>query len=137
MTLVELPVLAIDGSMFDGLEGFAREFTNLLCHYTWHGNPDAFNDIMRGGFGTPEGGFVLRWLNSAQSRHALGWKATIMWYEQTLMTCHPSNREHLQSDLDRARGHEGTTLFDWIVEIIRAHGPGDEEPDGHVHLELQ
>lgn len=133
----EPPVLVIDGSRFGDLDGFAREFTKLLVDYTWHGNLDAFNDILRGGFGTPKGGFTLRWLNSQQSRQALGWEATVKWYEQTLTTCHPSHRERLRTELDRARRHEGTTLFDWIIEIIRAHGPGGDESEDHVYLELQ
>jgi RNAse (barnase) inhibitor barstar len=68
----QLPVLIIDGNRFDDLDGFAREFSTLLKDHIWHGNLDAFNDILRGGFGTPEGGFVLRWLNSTRSRQALG-----------------------------------------------------------------
>jgi hypothetical protein len=29
-----LPVLVIDGANFSDLDGFAREFSSLLCHYT-------------------------------------------------------------------------------------------------------
>ena len=137
MTPAELPVLTIDGDRFDDLDGFAREFSKLLADYTWRGNLDAFNDILRGGFGTPEDGFVLRWLNAERSREALGWPATIAWYERTLTTCHPSNRDHMRAELEKARRHEGTTLFDWIVEIIQVHGPGGREAGGNVHLELR
>ena len=137
MASTELPVLIIDGSRFDDFDGFAREFSRLLRDYTWHGSLDAFNDILRGGFGTPEDGFVLRWLNSARSRQALGWEATIAWYERTLTTCHPNNREHFRAELDRARRHEGTTLFDWIVEIILDHGLGGDQSGNNVHLELE
>lgn len=68
----DLPVLTVDGARFSDLDGFAREFSRLLDGYTWRGNLDAFNDVLRGGFGTPEGGWVLRWLGSEQSREALG-----------------------------------------------------------------
>jgi len=132
-----LPVLTIDGNQFDDLDGFVREFSTLLDNHDWHGNLDAFNDILRGGFGTPEGGFVLRWLNSARSRQMLGWEATIEWYERTLVTCHPANREHLQAELDSARRREGTTLFDWLIGIISDHGPGGTESENQVNLELQ
>jgi hypothetical protein len=81
--------------------------------------------------------FVLRWLNSARSRLALGWEATIAWYERTLMTCHPANRARFQAELDTARRHEGTTLFDWIVGIILDHGPGGIQSEDQVKLELQ
>lgn len=131
-----LPILVIDGSRFEDFEGFAHEFSALLDSWRWSGNLDAFNDILRGGFGTPDDGFVLRWLHSERSRQALGWQATEAWLLQTLEKCHPSNRPRLQRELDQARRQEGTTLFDWIVEIIREHGPSGSESDDNVHLEL-
>lgn len=137
MRPTELPVLVLDGCRFDDLDGFAREFSKLLGGHVWKGNLVAFNDILRGGFGTPEDGFVLRWLNSSRSRDMFGWETTIGWYEQTLRTCHPSNRDALASKLSLARRHAGTTLFDWIVEIIRDHGPGGQEPEDRIHLELE
>jgi hypothetical protein len=68
----DLPVLVVDGAVFSDFQGFVHEFTRLLDDYTWHGSLDAFNDILRGGFGTPEGGWALRWVNSELSRAALG-----------------------------------------------------------------
>lgn len=65
------PVLVIDGSRFDDMDGFCREFSALLRNWTWRGNLNAFNDILGGGFGTPECGFILRWTNSARSRWVL------------------------------------------------------------------
>jgi RNAse (barnase) inhibitor barstar len=59
------PVIMIDGAAFHDYEGFGREFSNHLDSDQWSGNLDAFNDILRGGFGTPDGGFVFRWVNSA------------------------------------------------------------------------
>jgi hypothetical protein len=49
MAPAELPVLIIDGDRLDDLDDFAREFSALLEDHTWHGNLDAFNDILRGG----------------------------------------------------------------------------------------
>jgi barstar (barnase inhibitor) len=132
----DLPVLVIDGARFDDLPGFAREFSSLLDDYTWTDNLDAFNDILRGGFGTPEGGFVLRWLDSDRSRQRLGWDATTEWLARNLERCHPSNRESVQERLAQAREHQGTTVFEWIVGIIGDHGPGGREADDNVHLEL-
>src|SRR5262249_49241903 len=113
----DLPVLVIDGASFSDFEGFAREFSLLLCNYTWRGNLDAFNDILRGGFGTPENGWILRWLNSDVSRAALGYNATTRRLESLLLTCHPSNRSSIEARISRARRGEGPTLFDEIVEI--------------------
>lgn len=66
------PVLVLDGDAFEDFPGFAREFSTLLKDREWRGNLNAFNDILRGGFGTPDGGWTLRWLNSGRSRSALG-----------------------------------------------------------------
>lgn len=95
------PVLVIDGSQFEDLDGFAREFSKFLNDWEWHGNLDAFNDILRGGFGTPEGGFVLRWTNSDRSSEALG-----------------------------------SVVFQALVEVINAHGPGGDEAEDGIDLEL-
>lgn len=132
-----LPVLNIDGSKFTDLAGFAREFSRLLDNHVWHGNLDAFNDILRGGFGTPDQGFVLRWLHSDASRRALGWEATVDWLETNLVTCHSSNRPRVEQELAAAQRREGTTLFDWIVKIISIHGPGGDEAEDNVLLELR
>jgi len=131
------PILIIDGARFDDLEGFAREFSSLLENYRWQGNLDAFSDILRGGFGTPEGGFVLRWLDSDRSRTALGHVATTIRLEGLLRTCHSSNVERISARLDDARRGVGSTLFDEIVEIIQEHGPGGIESGDAVDLELR
>jgi hypothetical protein len=131
-----LPVLVIDGAHFSDFDGFTREFSRLLVNYTWRGNLDAFNDLLRGGFGTPERGWVLRWLNSELSRSALGYEATIQRLERVLLTCHPSHRLNIERRIRRARRGQGPTLFDEIVEIIREHGPGGRESENSIVLEL-
>lgn len=117
------PVLVLDGAAFTDLDGFAREFSRLLTGHTWHGNLDAFNDILRGGLGTPAGSWVLRWVNSAASRAALGYPATV---HRLSGLAHPD-----QDRLRAAERGEGPTLFDELVEIIRDHAA-----DG-VRLELR
>jgi Barstar (barnase inhibitor) len=131
------PVLVIDGSRFSDFAGFAVEFSRLLSDYTWRGNLDAFNDILRGGFGTPEGGFTLRWDHSDLSRVRLGHEAMATRFEGLLETCHPSNRSRISEELDAARSGVGPTLFDLIVEIIGYHGPGGVEAEDHVYLDLR
>lgn len=133
---VGLPVLTIDGGQFDDFDGFAARFSGLLDEFEWRGSLDAFNDILRGGCGTPDGGFEFRWLNSRRSREVLGWRATIRWFEDTLARCHASNVPRLTAELEAARRGEGTTLFDWIVEIIERHGPGGSEAEDNVVMRL-
>ncbi len=102
-------VFDIDGNAFDDLEGFFAEFRLKLGASAPFRSLDAFNDVLRGGFGTPDGGFVLRWLNSDRSRRGLGHPATV---------------------------GDDQTVFDILVEIIRTHGPGGEEEEDGVELEL-
>jgi RNAse (barnase) inhibitor barstar len=63
----------IDGKAFSSVEEFARHFSaTVLRDHTWRGNLNAFNDTLRGGFGTPEDGFVLVWRDHVTSRERLG-----------------------------------------------------------------
>ena len=133
----DLPVLVIDGAAFTDFEGFRREFAALLHDYVWHGSLDAFNDILRGGFGTPEGPWVLRWLSSERSRQSLGHEATLTRLEMLVSTCHPSHVEDFRRRINAARRRQGPTLFDEMVEIIRVHGPGGEEEEDGVLLDLR
>ena len=50
----------IDGKAFSTLQGFFDEISRaVIPGAEWGHNLDAFNDILRGGFGTPEGGSSL------------------------------------------------------------------------------
>ena len=106
-----LPEFVLDGSSFDDLAGFFTAITRTLGTTGWGRNLDAFNDILRGGFGTPEGGFILRWASSAISAERLGWPETIRFTENKLTTCHPASIPRVQADLVAARRGEGQTLL--------------------------
>jgi RNAse (barnase) inhibitor barstar len=131
-----LPEVVLDGASFDNLSGFFTTITRTLGLSSWGTNLDAFNDILRGGFGTPDGGFILRWANSAISAQRLGWPETIRFIEKELTTCHPANIPSVQTDLAAAHRQEGQTLFEIITSIIRVHGPGGAEAEDNVHLIL-
>jgi RNAse (barnase) inhibitor barstar len=67
------PVFVIDGERFSTLAGFFEEVTRVLVPgAAWGRNFDAFNDILRGGFGTPPGGFEIRWAHHDVSKDLLG-----------------------------------------------------------------
>src|SRR5215470_5607806 len=90
----------LDGSQFLSLEEFAQHFSKVvLPEYQWHGNLNAFNDILRGGFGTPDGGFVIQWKNSELSRQKLGYSETIRQLTNRLDQCDPTNREYFAKQL--------------------------------------
>ena len=131
------PTIEIDGARFDSLDGFWSEIsTRLIPGIEWGRNFDAFNDILRGGFGTPNGGFNLRWLNFQRSKEVLGPGETVRWLEDKLRTCHPQAYDFVQEEIVRARRGEGPTVADMIVAIIRIHAPGGDEEDDGIELEL-
>jgi hypothetical protein len=130
-------VYVINGREFATLEEFYDAVSLVLIPGAeWGHNLNAFNDILRGGFGTPEGGFVLRWVNSALSRELLGYPETVRQLESRLTRCHPTNRQYVSADLERARQNMGPTVFDWLVEIIGVHGAGGAEQEDGVDLVL-
>eukprot|EP00004_Rigifila_ramosa_P011421 TRINITY_DN243_c0_g1_i1.p1 TRINITY_DN243_c0_g1~~TRINITY_DN243_c0_g1_i1.p1 ORF type:complete len:100 (-),score=24.93 TRINITY_DN243_c0_g1_i1:54-353(-) len=70
-----LPEIIIDGSTFDSVDGFYSAFERAAkITSSWGRNLDAFNDVLRGGFGTPDGGFVIVWKSSKRSQQLLGGK---------------------------------------------------------------
>jgi RNAse (barnase) inhibitor barstar len=61
--------LEIDGAHFSDIESFYDEVSKILePDIFWGRNLDAFNDILRGGFGTPDEGFILVWKNHMLSK---------------------------------------------------------------------
>jgi hypothetical protein len=80
--------------------------------------------------------FTLAIQDSDRSRSALGYPATIRYLEGKIRRCHPENVGPVRADLESAQRGESQTLFDILVEIIRTHGPGGEEADDGVDLEL-
>src|SRR5213075_1660127 len=108
------PEIIIDANEFRDLEGFAKHFSEVALRgrHRWNGNLDAFNDILRGGFGTPKDGFTLVWRHSAISKERLGYCETIKWLEDRVQDCHPTSVSSMQQRLAEARQGKGQTLFD-------------------------
>lgn len=130
-------VFQIDGGEFDTLEAFFEVVgRTLVPGAAWGHNLDAFNDILRGGFGTPETGFVIRWRNAGASRKRLGHAETVRQLRARLERCHPSNRKSVEAGIAAARAGRGSTVFDWLVEIILDHGEGGSQSQDGVELEL-
>jgi RNAse (barnase) inhibitor barstar len=135
--MVRKPVIEIDGLRFDGLDGFWNEVSaKLIPGIQWGRNLDAFNDILSGGFGTPDGGFVLRWRNFQKSSKTLGYPETLRWLNKKVEHCHPASVGHVRNEIEAAQRGQGPTLLDIILEIIRIHGPGGPQEEDGVELEL-
>lgn len=127
----------LEGTRITSLETFYDEVSRVLIPGAyWGRNLDAFNDILRGGFGTPDEGFRLVWKNSSISQQNLSFAETVRQLELRLERCHPENRDHVRRQLALARTGVGTTVFDWLVEIIRDHGPGGLQSRDNVDLTL-
>jgi RNAse (barnase) inhibitor barstar len=105
----------IDGLRFSHLDGFYDEIDRVLQPGSWGRNLDAFNDILRGGFGTPDEGFALRWKNHEVSRERLGYQETVRVPERRSKTCHPASVTSVEEQLEEARLNRGSTVFDWLV----------------------
>jgi RNAse (barnase) inhibitor barstar len=130
-------VYHLDGYEFATLEEFYDVVGRALIPGAyWGRNLDAFNDVLRGGFGTPEGGFVLVWNSSKVSRDRLGYPETVRQLERRLTRCHSENRARVSQDLERARRGAGPTVFDWLIEIILVHCAGGAEQEDGVELIL-
>lgn len=128
----------INGARFSTLEEFYREISQVLIPGSfWGENLNAFNDILRGGFGTPNESFVLIWENSKTSQVRLGYLETVRQLEIQLEHCHPTARRDVKAQLRNAQNKTGATVFDWLVDIIRVHGEGGEEAEDKVVLKLQ
>ena len=53
-------VYVINGAKFSSFEEFVNYFSEVVLEdWQWNGNLDAFNDILRGGFGTPVEGYIF------------------------------------------------------------------------------
>ncbi|MFJ8264273.1 hypothetical protein ACIQ4I_20405 [Rummeliibacillus sp. NPDC094406] len=115
-------VFIIDGDKFSNFKGFCKEFSDIVLSgkCKWHGNLDAFNDILFGGFGDIECDeqFTVIWRNSVKSKVDLGYSETIVKLNEILNNCHQSNEEKVIQEIKDAKMKKGPTIFDWIEEII-------------------
>lgn len=86
-------------------------------------NLNAFNDILRGGFGVHEyeESIVLVWEKFLKSKSDLGYSETVKHYQKMIKTCHHSNIPSVKQFLKDAEKKTGETLFDLIIEIINDH----------------
>ncbi|GAA0182123.1 hypothetical protein SH2C18_45560 [Clostridium sediminicola] len=116
-------VFTVDGTKFSDFYGFCEEFSEkvLSGKYIWRGNLDTVNDIIFGGFGDIGDGeeYTIIWKDSYKSRKDLGYAETICQLKKRLITCHPSSVAAISDDIKKAENNEGTTVFEWLIEIIR------------------
>ncbi|PXY47100.1 barstar family protein [Flavobacterium hydrophilum] len=128
--------IIINGNNFADLESFYDEIDRVLTKdlnwQTGH-NLDAFNDLLRGGFGVYEyrEPIKLIWKNTLKSKTDLGLDATKKWYEERIIFWKDDevNLQHFENGLKELIENNGQTLFDIILKIISEHK--------HIEFELQ
>ena len=132
------PVFIIDGARFDTLEGFFDEVSRqLVPGVDWGHNLDAFHDLLAGKFGTPAGGFFLLWKDHDQSRFALGHVEMARLLHLTLdQVVDEEHFDQVQAMLEAALCGTGPTVYEWVLDIIRNHGPDGARPEDGVELRL-
>lgn len=124
--------IIINGSNFLDLESFYDEKDRILTKDldwdTGH-NLDAFNDLLRGGFGVYEYEEPIRliWEIFSKSKSDLGLEATKKWYERKISESKTENQQFFTDKLRQLTDNNGQTLFDIILEIIK----------GHEHIEFE
>lgn len=114
----------INGDHFDDLEGFYDEITRVLTQgQKWGKNLDAFNDILVGGFGSMDCNeeFLLIWKASDKSKADLRYEETIKQLQKRLERCHESNRLKVKRQLYDVLNNKGTTVYDWLIDIIKCN----------------
>ena len=94
-------------------------------------NLDAFDDVLEGGFGMHDYGedIELIWTNSERSKLKLGYEETVKYLQNKLEKCHPTAKREVRQDLELAKNRVGKTIFEIIVEIIKAHQ--------HINLKMK
>ena len=87
----------LDGNNFSNMEGFYCEIDKLLTKNlqwkTGH-NLNAFNDLLRGGFGVHEYNepITIRWINFDKSKEALGDEMVLILLE-IMLDCDDSDHD--------------------------------------------
>ena len=87
----------LDGNNFTDMEGFYNEINKLLTknlHWKTGHNLNAFNDLLRGGFGVHEYNepITIRWINFNKSKEALGDKMVLILLE-IMLDCDDSDHD--------------------------------------------
>ena len=136
--------IVIDGNRFIDLAGFAREFSLrvLKGQFEWDGTSfAALDDILYGGYGQPEGGFVLRWKNSKKSMAELGHSDELMTLLDQLrvlkVTATARQWKKTEEQVRRWRNRNPPKRFTELVNVINNHGPDGDDPTKPITLILE
>ena len=119
-----LPEFALDGDILRHLSGFFTAINRTLSLTSWGTNLYAFNDILRGGFGTPDDGFILRCRSAISAQPSAGQKRSA-----SPKRCSPPATQPTSPAFKPTSQHpraQNQTLFDIITSIIHTHIPASK-----------
>ena len=121
--------IIIDGNNFSNEEEFYDEIDQLLTgdiNFCTGHNLDAFNDLLRGGFGVHEYGEELNitWIHAAKSRkdfayHEKEYLEAFHYLDRVPNKYDPNLTNEVDAELDDPQLLLGGTLFDILVNIIQ------------------
>ena len=126
--------LVIDGNKFSNLNEFYDEIERVFTkNLSWKigRNLDAFNDILRGGFGVHafQQPIEITWNESEKSKLAFGKNKTIKQLEKALKDCSPNDAKYIRQEIKDIKAGQAPTLFEKMIEIISSHD--------HITLKLR
>ena len=102
----EQKIYVINGNHFSNLEEFFQEIQSVLTPETHQCKSiDCFNDVIKGGLGTPDEGYILIWKNADLSRRSLGYEATARLRQEGLQSLRQNltDEEILRRELARIK----------------------------------
>jgi len=115
----------IDANNFSDLNGFYEEIGKKLTKAGWKSgrNLDAFNDILRGGFGNFEKGeaVTIIWKDAAKSQKELDHAQAAIYLNSMLERCHPQNERRILTKIKDAKVGAGPTLYEMLKSVFTAH----------------
>lgn len=116
----------INGKDITGISTFYSEVNRVfMANENWYiaESLDAFNDLLYGGFGSIQTGATaqLIWKDISVSKAALGYDATMRYYDEKLQPGSPFNKKHFEEKRAGLQLGSGQTYFEIIVEIIGQH----------------
>jgi len=119
---MEEDYLIIDCSCFHSFQSFIDYMNSIaFTKSKWNGNLDAFNDYLVGGFGNEIESRSIKIINSQEGKNALGKEETEIWLKEKKKTCHPSNIQFFETEINNLYYDRAQLLWDKIVEIIKDH----------------
>ena len=109
----QLPTYVIDGNEARTWPKIVASINAFIPNSTWQGNSlDALDDILYGGYGTPEK-FIVIWKASEVSRRALGLEETLSHFKNMPIVLHLNQTGQINP--------HPRTLFEVLIEIFKGH----------------